>query len=228
MRILISILLLFATTDFFSQNGKVLFEVNYNTFSHASLSDFQKEFKDDLKEIPIQTTDDFPGNIGFTLGYEMVNANVTVFASYNTTGGKLSYSDFSGVIRITETLKAYTLGGEYLVPFTKTNNNFTLGLRGFGMFSTMELKNYIEILEDITKENIDFQSTNLGVGARVLYEYPVSFFIIRASLGFDLTLGGTIRFQENNEFHLENNAGDKVKTNWTGLRTSVGIAIPIK
>jgi hypothetical protein len=228
MRILISILLFFATVGVFSQNGKILFEANYNTFSHTSLSDFQKEFKDDLQEIPIQTTDDFSGNIGFTLGYEMVGANVTIFVSYNTTGGKLSYSDFSGVVRITEILKAYTLGGEYLIHFSKTNNNFTLGLRGFGMFSTMELKNYTKILEDITKENIDFQSINLGIGARVLYEYPVSFFIIRASLGFDLTFGGTLRVKENSEFRLENNAGDKVKTNWTGLRTSVGVAIPIK
>jgi hypothetical protein len=96
------------------------------------------------------------------------------------------------------------------------------------MFSTMELKNYTKILENITKENIDFQSINLGVGARILYEYPVSFFIVRASLGFDLTFGGALKFQENSEFHLENNGGDKVKTNWSGLRTSVGIAIPIK
>ncbi|MFS4454518.1 hypothetical protein [Maribacter sp. 2304DJ31-5] len=227
MRILISILLLVSSFGVFSQSGKLVFETNYNTFSQASLSDFQEEFKADLPEIPIQTTDDFPGNIGFTLGYEIVNANVLVFGSYNTTGGKLSYSDFSGVVRITESLKGYTLGAEYLVPFNKTDSNFTLGLRGFGMYSTMSLENFTEILDDVTEENIDFQSINLGVGARVIYEYPLSFLIIKASVGFDLTFGGTLMFQENSDFHLENNAGEKVKTNWTGLRTALGIAIPL-
>jgi hypothetical protein len=218
---------LVSTTGIFSQSGKLILEGNYNTFSHGSLSDFQEEFKADLPEIPIQTTDDFPGNVGFTLGYEIVNANVAVFASYNTTGGKLSYSDFSGLIRITENLKAYSLGAEYLVPFSKTNDNFTFALRGFGMFSTMTLENYTKIAEDITNENIEFQSVNLGVGARVLYEYPVSFFIIRAAVGFDLTFGGVLVFKENSDFQLEDNNGDKVKTNWTGLRTGIGISIPI-
>ena len=211
----------------FAQSGKLVFETNYNTFSQNSLSDFQEEFKADLPEIPIQTTDDFPPNIGFTLGYEIVNANVFVFGSYTTTGGKLSYSDFSGVVRITEELKGYAFGAEYLIPFSETDNNFTLGLRGFGMFTTLNLENYTQISETVSQDQIEFQSANLGVGARVLYEYPVSFFIIRASVGFELTFGGSLIFKENSDFFLEDNNGDEVKTNWTGLRTGIGIAIPI-
>lgn len=211
----------------FAQNGKIVFETNYNTFSHTSLSDFQEEFKNDLREIPIKTTDDFPGNFGFSLGYELVDKNVLIFASYNSTGGKLSYSDYSGVVRITEELKGYTFGAEYLIPFSETDNNFTLGLRGFGMFTTMNLENYTQISESVSQDEIEFQSANLGVGARMLYEYPVSFFIIRASVGFDLTFGGSFTFKENSDYHLQDNNEDKVKSNWSGLRTSVGIAIPL-
>ncbi len=211
----------------YAQNGKIIFEANYNTFSHSLLSDFQEEFKNDLPEIPIQTTDDFPGNFGFGLGYEMVNNHVLIFASYNSTGGKLSYSDYSGVVRITEELKGYTLGAEYLVPFSETDNKFTLGLRGFGMFTTMKLESYSQIGDNITQEEVDFQSTNFGLGARILYEYPVSFFIIRASVGFDLTFGGLLTFKENSDYHLQDDNEDKVKSNWSGLRTSVGIAIPL-
>ncbi|WP_419211338.1 hypothetical protein ACNR9Q_11350 [Maribacter sp. X9] len=223
---LLFFLLLFCFISF-AQNGKIVFETNYNTFSHTSLSEFQEEFKADLPEIPIQTTDDFPGNFGFSLGYELIDKSVFIFASYNTTGGKLSYSDYSGVVRITEELIGYTFGAEYLVPFSETDNNFTLGLRGYGMFSTMNLENYTKISESVSQDEIVFQSVNLGVGARVLYEYPVSFFIIRASVGFDLTFGGSLTFKENNDFYLEDNNDDKVRTNWTGLRTGIGIAIPI-
>jgi len=209
-----------------AQSGKLFFELNYNTFTQTSLKNFQEEFKNDVSEIPIQTNDDFPGNFGFSLGYELVDKNVLIFGSYNTTGGKLSYSDYSGIVRITEELKGYTFGAEYLIPFSKTDNNFTLGLRGFGMFTTMNLENYYQISESVSQDGIEFQSVNLGLGARVLYEYPISFFIIRASVGFDLTFGGSLTFKENSDFHLEDNNGDKVKTNWTGLRTGIGIAIP--
>ncbi|MDF4201591.1 hypothetical protein PXD56_01405 [Maribacter sp. SA7] len=209
-----------------AQSGKLFFEFNYNTFAHTSLKNFQEEFKNDLGEIPIQTTDDFPGNFGFSLGYELVDKNVLIFASYNSTGGKLSYSDYSGLIRITEELKGYTLGVEYLIPLSETDNYFTLGLRGFGMFTTMNLENYYQISESVSQDGLEFQSANLGLGARVLYEYPISFFIIRASIGFDLTFGGSLTFKENSDFHLEDNNGKKVKTNWTGLRTGIGFAIP--
>lgn len=211
----------------FSQNGRIFFEVNYNTFSHKSLSDFQEEFKNDVREIPLQTSDDFPGNLGFSLGYEFRDINLIIFANYNSTGGKLSYSDYSGVVRITEELKGYGLGAEYLVPLSKTNTYFNLGLRGFGMFTTLNLENYAQISESVSRDEIDFQSTNLGIGARVLYEYPISFFFIRASLGYDLTFGGSFTFKENSEFYLQNNNEDKVKSNWSGIRTSIGIAIPL-
>lgn len=211
----------------YSQNGSVFIELNYNTFSHASLKSFQQEFIEDIPEVPIEVNDNFPSNIGFTLGYKLNNINTSLFFSYNSTGGKISYSDYSGVIRITQPLNAYTFGGEYQIKLSKTNNNFSLGLRGFSMLSNLKLENYTQVLDNITNENIKFQSINFGVGGRLIYEYPISFFIIKASLGFDMTFGGTLKFKENNDFYLENNNGDKVKTNWSGLRTGLGIEIPI-
>ena len=223
------VLLLLSTISFisYSQNGEIFIELNYNTFSHSSLKSFQQEFIEDITEVPIEVNDNFPSNIGFTLGYKLNQINTSLFFSYNSTGGKISYSDYSGVIRITQPLNAYTFGGEYQIKLSKTKNNFSLGLRGFSMLSNLRLENYTQISDNITNENIKFQSINLGVGGRLIYEYPMSFFIIKASLGFDMTFGGTLKFKENNDFYLENNNGDKVKTNWSGLRTGLGIEIPI-
>lgn len=213
----------------YSQNGEIFMELNYNTFSHSSLKSFQQEFIEDIPEIPMEVNDNFPSNIGFTLGYKLTSINTSLFFSYNSTGGKISYSDYSGVIRITEPLNVYTFGGEYQIKLSKskTNSPFSLGLRGLTMLSNFEIENYTQISENITNENIKFQSINVGVGGRLIYEYPISFFIIKASLGFDMTFGGTLRYKENNDFYLENNNGDKVKTNWSGLRTGLGIEIPI-
>ena len=113
MKKIIKIAIIMFSLTSYSQQGKIFIETNYNTFSHSSLQQFQKEFKADIAPIPVKTVDDFPANIGFTLGYEITDASTAFFLSYNSTGGKLSYSDYSGVIRIEQPLKGYTAGGNY-------------------------------------------------------------------------------------------------------------------
>jgi hypothetical protein len=215
------------TINTFSQQGKVFFETNYNTFSHSSLSEFQQEFKADLIPIPLKTVDDFPANIGFTVGYEIDNSDVAIFLGYNSTGGKLSFSDYSGVVRLEESLNAITFGGIYYVNLNPEKKNFRIGFKGFSMFSSLNLDSYSEIGNNIEEDNIDFQSFDFGVGAQLNYEYPLSFFIIRANIGFDLVLGNKLTFKDNTEFHLTNNADEQVTTGWSGLRTGIGVAIPI-
>ena len=214
--------------NIFSQQGKIFIETNYNTFSHSSLQQFQKEFKADIAPIPIKTVDDFPTNIGFTLGYEIIDSNVAIFLGYNATGGKLSYSDYSGIVRLEESLNAITFGGIYYVNLNPEKKDFRIGFRGFSMLSSLNLDSYSEIGNNIQEDNVDFQSIDFGVGAQLNYEYPLSFFIIKANIGFDLVFGGKLKFKDNNEAHLINNSNQEVKTGWSGLRTGLGIVIPIK
>lgn len=227
MKKIITIATVIISLSTFSQQGKIFIETNYNTFSHSSLSDFQQEFKADLSLIPIKTVDDFPANIGFTVGYEIIDSNVAIFLGYNATGGKLSYSDYSGVVKLEESLNAITVGGIYYVNLNPEKKNFRIGFRGFSMFSSLKLDSYSEIGNDIQEESIDFKSFDVGFGAQLNYEYPFSFFIIRANIGFDLVLGNKLIFKDNTEFHLTNNADEQVTTGWSGLRTGIGIAIPI-
>ncbi|WP_298884483.1 hypothetical protein [uncultured Polaribacter sp.] len=224
-----NILILFAiifSINIYSQQGKIFIETNYNTFSHSSLSDFQQEFKNDLAPIPIKTVDDFPANIGFTIGYEIIDSSTAFFLSYNSTGGKLSYSDYSGIVRLEESLNAITIGGIYFLNLTE-NENLRIGFRGFSMISRFNLNSFSEISNNIQQDNFDFQSTDFGIGAQLNYEYPLSFLILKANIGFDITFGGKLIFDDNNEAYLTNNSNNKVTTGWSGLRTGIGIAIPI-
>lgn len=227
MKNLLILITLFTSLKTFSQKGKIFVETNYNSFSHSSLSDFQQEFKADLDPIPLKTTDDFPANIGFTVGYEIIGAKVAIFLGYNSTGGKLSYSDYSGVVRLEETLNAISYGGIYYVNLSSEKNNFRIGFKGFGMYSSLNINSYSEIGGNIQQEEIDLNSFDIGIGAQLNYEYPLSFFILKANIGFDLVLGGKLIYKDNNKAHLINNANQEVKTGWSGLRTGLGIAIPI-
>mgnify|MGYP003634985671 CR=1 FL=1 len=223
---LVLIIVLFSITTF-SQQGIIFIETNYNTFSHSSLSDFQEEFKNDLSEIPLKTTDNFPANIGFTIGYEIKDSNTAIFLSYNATGGKLSYSDYSGVVRIEESLNAISFGGIYYINLSK-KNNFKVGFKGFSMFSSLNIDSYSQVGDNIEQENIDFSAIDFGAGAQLNYEHSLSFLILKANIGFDLVLGRKLKFKENSEAHLINNSGQDVHTGWSGLRTGIGIAIPLK
>ncbi len=227
MKIKISLVLFFISFGILSQNGKPFFEINYNTFSHSSLSNFQQEFKNDNPEIPTKITDDFPSNLGFTMGYEFTNINVAPFISYNSTGGKLSYSDFSGTLRVEQSLNALTIGGIY---YFKINSikNLGLGLKAFSMISNLNLSSYYKISDEITEENIEFKSIDIGIGIQMNYEFPITFFNLRTNIGYDLVIPGQLKFKENSDFHLINNSDKDVKAGWSGLRIGIGISIPIK
>ena len=224
-----NILILFAiifSINIYSQQGKIFIETNYNTFSHSSLSDFQQEFKNDLAPIPIKTVDDFPANIGFTIGYEIIDSSTAFFLSYNSTGGKLSYSDYSGIVRLEESLHAITIGGIYFLNLTE-NENLRIGFRGFSMISLLNINSYSQISNFTQQEDIDLQSFDFGFGLQLNFEYPLSFLILKANIGFDAVIGGKLIFKDNNEAHLINNSNKQVTTGWSGLRTGIGIAIPI-
>lgn len=227
-KILVAVLLMSSTYSH-AQDYSFFIEFNYNTFSHSGLKNFQNEFIADVTEVKLVKNDEFPGNSGFTIGSYIEHINTSFFVSYTSTGGKASYSDYSGTIRIAEAVYGITLGGEYLIdlfPDDTGKGNFDLGLRGFLTFSDLEVETYFELFDQSENDSIGFSSLDFGGGIRGIYEYPVSFFKLRLTLGFDVVIGGKYFLKENKEFHLEDNSGDPVKNGWTGLRSGLGISIP--
>jgi hypothetical protein len=89
--------------------------------------------------------------------------NTQFFASYNTTAGKISYSDFSGIIRITQLLKAFSIGGEYQLnlSYKESKNKFFFGARGFLNFTTFDLENYSVLNTYVISDLIEFRSIDL-------------------------------------------------------------------
>lgn len=212
-----------------AQNDKLFLELNYNTFSHGSLKNFQEEFVNDVSEVDVKVNDDFPSNFGFTIGYKINSLNTSIFGSYTNTGGKISYSDFSGTIRLTQPLTGYTVGGIYELELTKNNNigELNLGAKGFVTYSTLDIVSFNDINGSSGTETISTSSFDLGVGIGLIYEYPISIVRLRASLGFDLVFGGKQVLKEDRDFFIEDNSGNPVRTGWTGGRLGIGVSIPL-
>jgi hypothetical protein len=229
MRNIKLILLLFLTlvTNLNAQeNISISLDVNYNSFSQNSLKNFQNELSNDISEIRLRVTDDFPSNIGYTFGLKVKNINTNFFLFYNSTGGRLSYADFSGLIRVSQNLSAIGLGGEYQLALD-SKDSFFLNLRGFINFSSLNLESYSEIQNNISSEIIDFSSRDLGLGLAFMYEYPIAFFKIKFNVGYDFTFVGDIFLKDNDEAFLRDDNNENIKTNWSGLRTGLGVSIPL-
>jgi len=227
--IFLGFFVLLASSTIYAQDGKLFFEVNYNTFSHSGLKDFQQEFIRDVGEVNVQVNDNFPSFFGFTAGYKISSINTSIFASYTSTGGKISYSDFSGVIRLTQPLKGYTLGGMYEIPLSESSNGSSLhfAARGFATYSTLDITSFNELNGISGTETISTSSLDFGGGVALIFEYPLSFVRLRASAGFDLVLGGKQYLTEDRDFFIQDNNGDAVRTGWSGARLGIGAAIPL-
>lgn len=208
------------------QENKIYFEVDYNTFDHKKLKDFQRNLSDDFQPVRIKTVDDFSSNLGFTIGYELTNINAALYFSYTTTGGKLSYGDYSGEIRILQPLIGYSYGVVYSVFLAKNKfkNRLRISFKTINTFSTFEINSYYRLEDSVVKDDFKFSSFDFGLGSFLQYEQPVSIFKLRLKLGYDQVFGGKLKFSENNEAYLQDARGSTVRTNWSGLRTGLGIS----
>lgn len=224
----IGLITLFIVQPTNAQSGKIFFEFNYNTFFHGSLKKFQEEFVNDITEVDVQVNDNFPANYGLTIGYKISSINTSIFGSYTNTGGKISYSDFSGIIRLTQPLTGYTLGGIYELELLEAKNSgeLILGAKGFATYSTLDIVSFNEINGSGGTETISTSSIDLGAGIGLIYEYPISIIKLRASLGFDVVFGGKQLLNEDRDFFIEDNSGSPVRTGWTGARLGIGASIP--
>ena len=226
----ILILTLCVAFSSYAQNSRFFAELNYNTFSHKKLKTFQDEFVADVTDVQLVKNDEFPANIGFTIGYVIEDTNIAIFVSHTSTGGKASYSDSTGLIRITEAVSGLTIGGEYLLDINKKKTlkgDLNLGLRTFLTISNLKVQSTSGLNGNMESSELKFSSGDFGVGLRAIYEYPIAFFSLRVSLGFDGVFAGKYLLKDNAEYHLEDNSGSPVKNGWSGLRTGLGISIPI-
>lgn len=223
------LLMFFTLLKLNAQSGvSAVAEVHYNTYSHNSLSDLQQQLSREIDGVYLRVNDDFGANMAYSIGVKVEDINTQYFFSYNSTGGKVSYSDYTGVIRVTQLLQAYTFGGEYQFKLSKDTDNksFYLGARAFGNYTTLGVESYSQVADYLSTETIDFDSMDFGLGVRFIYDIPVYVVKLRLNAGYDFMLGGELILSEDRDYALEDNTGDRVKTGWSGLRSGIGIVVP--
>ena len=187
------------TNSIQAQNGSIFFEINYHTFSHNSLKEFQQELANDIPEVDMMANDEFPANFGIKTGYRIESINSTIFAGFASTGGKMSYSDYSGTIRLTQPLNGYTLGAMHHI-YLDSRKNFSLALKMLTTYSTLKVVSYYAFEDEIYEDQIKLYAFDYGVGTELIYEYPLGFIKLRGALGYDFVLGGKLHLKDKNDY----------------------------
>ncbi len=218
------------TTKAVAQESGLILEVNLGTTPTSPLKAFHKSLVEQVNFENFKTTDNFNINYGFSIGFAIDNLNSSLFYANKVSGAKTSVADFSGYLRLTNELKGHTIGYRYYLPIvSKPNGNLFLQFKTLVTFSSFNITSDTNIQGASQFDSLDFKSLDLGLGAGILYEYPIGFVVLRAYLDLDIYYGGKIKLKEDNPdggFLLDEN-GNKLTTGWGGLTSGLGVTIPL-
>lgn len=181
-----------------------------------------------IKNLPVkaQITDDFPLTPFYYAG---VNINITshfylgVNCSFNTTGSRISYKDFSGELKYDNILSCYSPGIKAgLILYDKSIRVSGETSFSFGM-TKLKIKN--EIL-NVTDEVI-FNSNSLRIEPGFAISYPLLRRIeVGAKAGYLIDIGSRNKSVDDKNIILKNQTTDDVvKNNWSGLRISASVGL---
>lgn len=207
---------------------KVEYSAGYGCYK---MSDMKGELGSILTELKTQypldiaITDNFPNYVTHSIGVSYIlskhelGANLT----YQTTAGRLAYSDYSGVLVDKLTLNAYRIGLCYRYHFHQFKLSEKASISFYGelspgiAFSNLKSKGYIKV--DNTSIDLDdkYRIASDMVGFSVLPQIGGSLSLpygigIQGSAGYDFNMGESTKHNKD------------IKADWSGFRISGGIS----
>jgi hypothetical protein len=209
----------------YSQIGSLGFEINYNNYSLSSFKNFRNEIVNTLP-VEAKVTENFPAFIGFKGLYsnKYKNYKFSVFFGYNSTGGRISYSDYSGKLLIDQVLNIYSTGVQLYIPLYQRNNySLYLAPNSSFAFTTIKFSQKVEIYSEKQEESEKFKSTSLGFGLVFKLSKKIKCIEIVTECGFDYFLPSDIWLSNNRELYLVDKYSKKVKCELDGWRTGISL-----
>jgi hypothetical protein len=226
----ILIFMAFISCDSFSQ-WNISAGVNYGTFSMSKLKGFQKDIRND-SNYPWVITEKFPSYIGteLKLMYSFPRASIGALFSYNSTGGRIHYSDYSGAISSDQLLnnKSVAFIANLLV-FEKKSHRIYITLRTGLMFTALKLENKLRIGNEETSDHANFHSFGALFSPGVGYRYSHgNWFVFSELTGLVTPISSPLYLNGSDEAYIVDSSNEPVKAQWDGGRLAIGIGYNFK
>jgi hypothetical protein len=210
--ILIVVLAPFAAN---AQKWNITPSIFYGTFKMSSMKDFQKSMTS-WGSFPAKVVNNFPGQIGYSIqaGY-LISGRVEVGLRYQftSTGGRVSYGDYSGEMRYDNLLRSNSYGIFTNIGISKSPKwpvffSFALGR----VHTDLEMKSYFRLYDD--SSSLTYYT---GSSTNTFFN-PAFNFNRKLNDHFRVFLGVGYEFQIHGDL-----LGDEITAEWDGVRISLGV-----
>lgn len=172
---------------------------------------------------------DFPNYWGISVnsGYNKRRHRLDLSVFYNVTGGRLYYSDYSGLIKIDKQVTVTGIMTSYSFAMINSKRIQTfIGLGVGSSFSTLKEANTIAIYisDEETIQSNKYSSKQFFINPKIDFVfYPINNFFVKVSASYSNQVSSTSQEDKESGKEFKNKSGNSVTLDWTGFRIGAGI-----
>ena len=202
--------------------------INYGSYSMKSLKEVQQSLFP--SNIPLEVVESFPSRAGFEINLLRTFDNLSFGMGFSqaSTGGRVSYADYSGSILhdIIANNSLVSIQTEYAFLQNDSWELFVAMRNGIAI-STMKYRTVLTLGTESDEIENKFKSMNFalspGIGARFFYR---NFFLHPEARYESHIVKGDLTYTEDSDTELNVN-GNKVQMDWDGVRLSISLGYRI-
>lgn len=178
-----------------------------------------------------ETVESFPSRFGYDISFQHTNSKRSIgfFYSYQSTGGRVHYSDYSGELKMDQIINGNSIGGFITKDFNHSEKFKVYGGTRLGLtVSKLKIKNTIALVDQqqqYLSERYEFESLNLFVSPLLGGKMSFHNFYCFLEIGYEwhvtknpLTLEGA------DDAYLQGKGGEEIHADWDGFRMTLGLA----
>lgn len=202
--------------------------MGYGTYSMSEMKSLQEEL---LLDFPAgaKITANFPGYWFYELKVTTIAREKFVVGAnilFGSTGGRIHYSDYSGEISSNQLVNYFSVGSPLALKLKNTDDAFQvyLNLKPQLYISRLSFEFYSRLGTQYDDDLLEFSSVNLGIEPGLTFQRMIRKWGFDLSLGYNLNLfRGKLIYSENDQAHLQNQSGQDIHLDMSGLRISLGV-----
>jgi hypothetical protein len=223
MKKLLLIMLLALCASGVKSQVSLIYRPGYGTYSFANLRQFQEDILSE-SEFPAEIVTQFPGyfNHKIFVGFPSLSPGDGVFLGYETTGGRISLTDYSGKWLFDVELNGFKAGFHKEFPARESAIFSLNSYLDFGTTLTyMNMAEYLKIGDEEIEDSYLFIGHGFDIEPGVTALIKRKAFNIGLFVGYELSL--SLPFYQKGSFRgkLTTLSGQLVRANWSGLRTGI-------
>lgn len=205
--------------------------VGYGSFRMHDMKLFQKELKNGFP-VNAQITSSFPSFWFYELSAIRSHDEFTVGGSayYTSTGGRIYYSDYSGMVASDQLLNAFGITAIFGGTISSENKKLSLtgDLRPGIVRTNLDLIFKEEISSPRQTTKLSFHSFGFTFQPTLTLNGKLGRFGLNILAGYQLGIAGKLYYEDDKEAFLTHGNDDaEVKVDWSGFRTSVGLSFDL-